>query len=84
MGVWPSLTNRSQAVATKAENPLGTDPNVIRQFEAACKAFMANILILLQGETGTGKEVFARSLHNACSPQAPFVAIKIARPFLKH
>ncbi|WP_244309271.1 sigma-54-dependent Fis family transcriptional regulator [Pseudomonas duriflava] len=47
----------------------------MRQFESACKAFKANVPVLLQGETGTGKEIFARSLHDTCCPNAPFVAI---------
>ncbi|WP_447785063.1 sigma 54-interacting transcriptional regulator [Pseudomonas germanica] len=39
------------------------------------KAFAAGVPILLQGETGTGKEVFARALHDQWNAQAPFVAI---------
>ncbi len=55
--------------------PLGRDPQLNRQFEAARKAFGASIPVLLLGETGTGKEVFARALHDDLCPDAPFVAI---------
>ncbi|KMN76493.1 hypothetical protein VK98_20945 [Chromobacterium sp. LK11] len=55
--------------------PLGDDDALNRQFDAARKAFAAGLPLLLLGETGTGKEVFARALHEAWKPDAPFVAI---------
>ena len=47
------------------------------------RAFIATIGptgadVLINGETGTGKEVVARQLHAAGSPAAPFVAINCA------
>jgi transcriptional regulator of acetoin/glycerol metabolism len=54
---------------------LGADPQLNRQLDNARKAFAAGVPILLQGETGTGKEVFARALHDQWNAQAPFVAI---------
>ncbi|WP_422418337.1 sigma-54-dependent Fis family transcriptional regulator [Pseudomonas sp. GZD-222] len=56
-------------------SPLGADVQLNRQLDSAHKAFAAGIPILLQGETGTGKEVFARALHDHWNAQAPFVAI---------
>jgi transcriptional regulator of acetoin/glycerol metabolism len=56
-------------------SPLGGDNALNHQFDIAYKAFRAGIPVLLQGETGTGKEVFARSLHEAWKADAPFVAI---------
>jgi transcriptional regulator of acetoin/glycerol metabolism len=41
----------------------------------ASRAFQGGVPILLQGETGVGKEVFSRALHDAFDPQRPFVAI---------
>ncbi len=55
--------------------PLGIDPTVNRQLAQAHKAFAAGVPIMLLGETGTGKEVFARALHEHLHPEAPFVAI---------
>lgn len=54
---------------------LGADPALNRQLDNARKAFAAGVPILLQGETGTGKEVFARALHDQWNAQAPFIAI---------
>ncbi|KTB95213.1 Fis family transcriptional regulator [Pseudomonas syringae ICMP 11293] len=56
-------------------SPMGADAGLNRQLQQAHKAFAAGVPILLQGETGTGKEVFARALHEHWNPQAPFVAI---------
>ncbi|MGX1186448.1 transcriptional regulator of acetoin/glycerol metabolism [Pseudomonas sp. F-14 TE3623] len=70
----PSRSIRSVKGAI-AQSPLGRDASLNLQFEAARKAFKAGIPVLLRGETGTGKEVFARALHDACTPDAPFVAI---------
>ncbi|MDH2432569.1 sigma-54-dependent Fis family transcriptional regulator [Pokkaliibacter sp. MBI-7] len=47
-------------------------------WQQASKAFAAGIPVLLQGETGTGKEVFARQLHDQCCPDAPFIALNCA------
>jgi transcriptional regulator of acetoin/glycerol metabolism len=45
----------------------------------AVRLLEADIPILLQGETGTGKEVFARELHRRCArAAAPFVAVNCA------
>ncbi|MEE3624307.1 sigma-54-dependent Fis family transcriptional regulator [Nitrospirillum sp. BR 11752] len=47
--------------------------------DRAILALDAGIPILLQGETGTGKEVFVRAAHAACSrAQAPLVAVNCA------
>ncbi|MDO7896273.1 sigma-54-dependent Fis family transcriptional regulator [Pseudomonas citrulli] len=54
---------------------VGHDPALNQQFNMASKAFAASIPVILQGETGTGKEVFARALHDSLNPGAPFIAI---------
>ncbi|HBS79293.1 MAG TPA: Fis family transcriptional regulator [Pseudomonas sp.] len=56
-------------------SPLGDDSALNQQFDIAHKAFNAGIPVLIQGETGTGKEMFARALHEAWQADAPFVAI---------
>jgi len=55
------------------------DPSMARNVEAAKRVLSRDIPILLLGETGTGKELFARALH-AASERAdkPFVAVNCA------
>lgn len=66
----------SRTASVPAEpTPLGADGQLNQRFDAACKAFAAGVPVLLQGATGTGKEVFARALHERWKPQAPFLAI---------
>ena len=45
-------------------------------FDKAHRAFQFGVPVLINGETGTGKEVLARSLHaNGPSSKGPFVAV---------
>ena len=55
------------------------DPLMARNIEAAKRVLPHDIPILLLGETGTGKELFARALH-AASERAdrPFIAVNCA------
>ncbi len=64
----------------RAESPLpglvGSDPHWLAAMERAAKGARTESTILLTGETGTGKEVVARAIHEA-SPRAqgPFVGV---------
>ncbi|MDR4494285.1 MAG: sigma 54-interacting transcriptional regulator [Nitrospirales bacterium] len=60
-------------------NILTKDPKMLELFERLKKASMTPSPILLLGETGTGKEVFARAAH-ALSPRrsGPFVSVNMA------
>jgi transcriptional regulator of acetoin/glycerol metabolism len=54
------------------------DGALIKSFERAVSMFRHGLPILLEGETGTGKEVFARALAEAARPHGPFVALNCA------
>ena len=55
---------------------LPTDAAFRAQLEKAVRAFKAHIPVLISGETGSGKEVAARTIHHLGTENgAPFVAI---------
>ncbi len=57
----------------------GTDPRMSYNVNCAKRLMDKNISILLIGETGTGKEVFARAIHEASERASkPFVALNCA------
>ncbi|MGB9802753.1 MAG: sigma-54-dependent Fis family transcriptional regulator [Desulfofundulus sp.] len=65
----PVLKNLSRQV-------IGNDPVFLSALELAEKAARTELNVLLTGETGTGKEVFARMIHEKSSRAAgPFVAV---------
>jgi sigma-54 dependent transcriptional regulator, acetoin dehydrogenase operon transcriptional activator AcoR len=55
------------------------DANLEFELERARRVLAAGMPVLLQGETGTGKEVFARELHRRfAKPNAPFIPVNCA------
>ncbi|MBS7525944.1 sigma 54-interacting transcriptional regulator [Fusibacter paucivorans] len=57
-------------------NIIGNSQSVVTTIELAQNFSGTDSTILLTGETGTGKELFAQSIHNASKrAQGPFVAI---------
>lgn len=58
---------------------VGTSPAMTEVFRLMESAAAAPVTVLIEGETGTGKELVARALHNA-SPRAdgPFIAVNCA------
>ena len=57
----------------------GNDPHLQHGVQRLRKVLDKDIAILLTGETGTGKEAFARALHQASQRQGkPFVALNCA------
>ena len=71
------------AVARPLPAPLAAlsqgDPVLDRQIERAAKLVNAPINLLLTGETGTGKEYFAKALHDSSERRhQPFVAVNCA------
>ncbi len=58
------------------ENILGTSKAIMQSKELAAKVAMTDSTVLLLGETGTGKEVFAQSIHQAGKRRLkPFIAV---------
>jgi DNA-binding NtrC family response regulator len=70
---------QGQASRTDAFSAMHSQaPSMQRIFayaEAICKS---RLPVLITGETGTGKELMARALHQLRHPEAPFVALNVA------
>ena len=58
------------------EEIIGTSPAVQAVFERVRQVAPTDVTVLLTGETGTGKELFARALH-AASPRHGKVLVKV-------
>ena len=55
------------------------DPQLLAAHDRGRRALGAGLVLLLQGESGTGKDVFARALHASSARHAgPFVAVNCA------
>lgn len=58
------------------ENLIGHDAGILQEVTLARKAASSDIPVLITGETGTGKEVFARAIHGESQRAGfPFVAV---------
>jgi len=70
------LGRRSRGRLTSYERLRGKDPAFREQVDLAVQAASSTCSVLILGETGTGKELVARAIHDA-SPRcaAPFVAL---------
>ena len=70
------VVRRQQARAPLASPPLVTSAPLLRLYEEAAQVAQGRLAVLLLGETGVGKEVLARHVHDA-SPRRgrPFVTL---------
>ncbi|HSN10399.1 MAG TPA: sigma-54 dependent transcriptional regulator [Hanamia sp.] len=58
------------------ESIIGSSSSIVEAIELAKKVAPTNTTVLLLGETGTGKEVFAQAIHNASTRSGkPFMAL---------
>ncbi len=53
-----------QKITIKRNNILGESPLILKCFEKVSRAAGNDLPILITGETGTGKELFSRAIHN--------------------
>jgi two-component system NtrC family response regulator len=55
--------SKTPPVALKRERIIGSSPNMKICFDLLAQAAVSNASVLITGETGTGKELFARAIH---------------------
>ena len=61
------------------DSMIGSSPAFRRAYDLVAKAAQTNVTVLLTGETGVGKERFARALHQTSTrADKPFVAVNCA------
>ncbi|MEG2210192.1 MAG: sigma 54-interacting transcriptional regulator [Eubacterium sp.] len=54
---------------------IGESSKLLRAVHLAKVAASSDLTVLLQGDSGTGKEMFAQAIHNAHQSDKPFIAI---------
>ena len=70
---------RMGQVAHTFESIIGQSEPLRRVLKVARRAAMVNSAVLLRGETGTGKELFAAAIHNASArAKGPFIHVNCA------
>lgn len=70
---------KKNGTAYTFENIISNNNNFLRTIDFAKKIAQNNSSVLIVGETGTGKELFAQSIHNASNfAEGPFIAINCA------
>ena len=86
-GAWLSFlgseepNHRTRSMKVSEHGPgafICEDPSFRSAYAKAVKVLSAGLPVVLHGETGTGKEVVARSMHQAVRPDGPFVALNCA------
>ena len=73
------LNHLRQLQQQKASFVAGKSPLMVNMFTQAHRAAAASVSVLITGETGTGKEIMAKFIHNSGNRASkPFVAINCA------
>ena len=68
-----------RALIAEPEAPTAADPESLALHALADRVAAADITVLINGPTGTGKEVLARAIHlNSARRNGPFIAINCA------
>lgn len=71
----PSVEPELQGVRPRPREIVGRSPAILDLLKRIAVLSQSRVTVLIQGETGTGKELVARALHDASGPTGPFVAV---------
>lgn len=61
------IKKKKKAIVLDTGNIIGKSPAIKKCFEKVAQCVAGRSNVLLSGETGTGKEVFAKAIHDNCS-----------------
>ena len=64
-----------QESSVKRREIVGADPKIVEAIKQIGSLSQNRVPVLIVGESGTGKELVARALHEAATPDRPFVAV---------
>lgn len=72
-------TGFASAMLRGAQAPVAADPESLALYALAERVAAADITVLINGPTGTGKEVLAKAIHNGSTRRdGPFIAVNCA------
>ncbi len=66
------------AESFKPNQIIGKSPAILNVLKDIARVAQTPVTVLIEGETGTGKELVARTIHQQSAPDEPFVAINCA------
>lgn len=73
------IRNQPQAVPAPLAALSGGDPHLDRQIARVARLVNSPVSLLINGETGTGKEYFAKAIHQSSERRnCPFIAVNCA------
>ncbi len=77
--VMQAASRRVEVEQAPANSIIGTAPNLLKSLERARHAARTGADVLIEAESGTGKELFARYIHDSSDRRGrPFVAVNCA------
>ena len=71
----PAAARAMPNVSPPAREIVGRSPVIVDLLKQIAVLSETRVTVVVQGETGTGKELVARALHDAAGPSGPFVAV---------
>ena len=75
----PAQPNEEFKLPPPLKNVAGEEPSIQRSLKKVSRLLNTNMSILVQGETGTGKEFLAKAIHaSSARAQGPFVPVNCA------
>ncbi len=70
-----SVESELRGVRPRPREIVGRSSAILDLLKRIAVLSQSRVTVLIQGETGTGKELVARALHEASGPTGPFVAV---------